>query len=141
MFRSVLTATLLAALASLSLPAQSVKLQATIPFDFHIGKAFMPAGDYLVTHNSGFLLLRGQYNHPKSAAVIVAGATKAAQTNASWLTFNRYGDDYFLAAVSQEGSGLVLHKTKYEHVKSRILTETAAARAPNTITVAARGAK
>ncbi|MBK7931533.1 MAG: hypothetical protein IPJ98_29880 [Bryobacterales bacterium] len=141
MFRSVLTATLLAALASFSLPAQSVKLQATIPFDFHAGDALMPAGEYLVTHTSGFLLLRGQYNHPKSAGVIVAGATKAARTNACWLTFNRYGDDYFLASVSQEGSGLVLHKTKREHVKSRILTESAAARAPMTTTIAARGAR
>jgi hypothetical protein len=116
MFRSVLTATLLAALASFSLPAQTVKLQANIPFEFHVGAAIMPAGEYLVTHTSGILLLRGQYNRPKSAGVIVGGTTKGIETAGDKLVFNRYGNEYFLSTVWQAsaGSGLMVPKTKRE---------------------------
>lgn len=133
MFRSVLTATLLAALASFSLPAQNVKLQATIPFDFHMGAAVLPAGEYLVTHSSGFLILRGQYNRPKSAAVVVFNTTKGIETAGNSLVFNRYGEDYFLSTVWQEGAGagLMLPKAKHEQVRSRVLTDTASSlRAP-----------
>ncbi|MBN8733713.1 MAG: hypothetical protein J0L64_24475 [Acidobacteria bacterium] len=135
MFRSVLTATLLAALASLSLPAQSVKLQATIPFDFHIGQALMPAGDYSVLQRPGFLIVRGDYAHPKSAAAVVMQASAVPAASSSKLVFNRYGDDYFLASVWQEGAsaGLMLPKAKREQVRSRLLTDTASSlRAPQT---------
>lgn len=116
MFRSVLTATLLATLAALALPAQNVKLQANIPFDFHIGAALMPAGEYLVTHTSGILLLRGQYNRPKSAGAIVISAAKGIGNAGDKLVFNRYGDEYFLSTVWQAtaGSGLMVPKTKRE---------------------------
>lgn len=136
MFRSVLTAALLAALASLSLPAQTVKLQANIPFDFHIGAALMPAGEYLVTHSSGVILVRGQYTRPKSAGVLVRATTKGIDTAGNKLVFNRYGEDYFLATVWQAGAGagLMLPQSKREKEIA-----SAFARSPQHAVVALRG--
>lgn len=116
MFRSVLTATLLAALASFSLPAQNVKLQATIPFDFHIGGSVLPAGEYTVSHSRGILLLRGEFERSKSAGVIVYNTSNPNGPATDKLVFKRYGDDYFLATVWQAnaGGGLVVPPTKRE---------------------------
>lgn len=116
MFRSVLTATLLATLASLSLPAQNVKLQANIPFNFHIGGSVLPAGEYTISHSRGILLLRGEFERSKSAGVIVYNTSDPSGPAIDKLVFNRYGDDYFLTKVWQvnAGGGLVVPPTKRE---------------------------
>jgi len=116
MFRSTFAVALLAFAGCVSMEAQTVKLQATIPFEFRAGAQLLPAGEYIVTHSAGVLLIRGQYERPKSAGVLVFGVAKGAGSAGDKLVFNRYGENYFLSSVWQAGaaSGLMVPRTKRE---------------------------
>ena len=117
MNRSFFAAGFLALMGCLSLGAQSIRLQATIPFDFHIGKTLMPAGEYVVTHSEGMLWLKTYTGKPKAANVIVHGTQKGSNGGTSnKLVFNRYGEEYFLSRVYQLGetTGLAVPPGKIE---------------------------
>jgi hypothetical protein len=103
MYRYALTAGILAAVGCLSLHAQTINVKATIPFEFQIGSHVMPAGDYSIFHSAGVLRLRGENGAQKSAMVIVNAASAEPSGTPSRLVFNRYGDEYFLAKVWQNG--------------------------------------
>lgn len=134
MTRTILTAGILALMGCLSLGAQSIKLIATIPFDFRIGAHPMPAGDYTVSHNAGVLTVRRESDKPKTTMIQVFGASPSKGFNraTSKLVFNRYGEAYFLASVWQAGfdSGLAVPQSKVEkeiasHGRGSILTASA----------------
>ena len=116
MNRSIFAAGIFALVGCLSLGAQSIKLTATIPFEFRIGAHQMPAGDYLVSHTSGVLTLRRESGKYNAANVLVFGTRKGSNGTSSKLVFNRYGEDYFLANVWQAGepTGLEVPKGKIE---------------------------
>jgi hypothetical protein len=75
-------------------------MRAQIPFDFHVGDRLVPAGEYTVRSlNDDESLLR------------ISDGRHGASVNTNWargrgngeararLVFNKYGDQYFLAAV------------------------------------------
>jgi hypothetical protein len=85
-----------------SLHAQTMNMRATIPFPFHAGNAVMPAGSYTVSHSNGVLILHEADG--KSAALVVTNAAARIQPSAhSILSFHRYGENYFLASVWEQG--------------------------------------
>jgi hypothetical protein len=97
------------------LHAQTMNMRATIPFPFHFGSAVMPAGSYTVSHANSVLTIHEEGgNH---AALLVTDAAARTQPPArSFLSFHRYGENYFLASVWEEGlrNGCALRKSRAE---------------------------
>src|SRR3984885_6438530 len=56
--KQTVVVTIFAALACTALHAQSVRLQATIPFDFRAGDKLMPAGEYAIQEQGSITFLR-----------------------------------------------------------------------------------
>jgi hypothetical protein len=97
---------LLCMLAALSISAlaQENRLKVNIPFDFNVGKAAMPAGEYIVGNalSLGALSIRnadGQHSVDTPADYAVG----KVYLERAELVFNRYGDQYFLSLVWSEG--------------------------------------
>jgi hypothetical protein len=116
MRRSLFAVGFLALAGSLTLGAQSMRLEAKIPFDFRIGEKAMPAGDYTVIHSDGVLRVRNFAGKTKNAMCLVRAAHKVNGEGAAKLVFHRYGNEYFLSAVWQWGgtSGVEVPRTKLE---------------------------
>ena len=96
----------LALLASAAAYAQSSQLmKVNVPFDFSVGSASLPAGEYSVSSDDnagGVITLQNQKAH-KGALTLsqVCESRKAAPH--SELIFHRYGDSYFLSEVWVSG--------------------------------------
>src|SRR5579862_2707288 len=111
MIRTYFTLGVLALLCS-GLQAQNPNMQATIPFDFQIGKTHLPAGDYHLTYApSTKLLWLFEARTHKGAAILTIPVERNAASDTGMLKFNRYGDEYFFAGVwgpnSVDGSTVV----------------------------------
>src|SRR5207249_9251129 len=71
------------------------EMQVTVPFDFYVGNHLMPAGNYNVSAFAG--VVRFYNTNSKDAAGIQTLRLKAMPgVITPLLTFNRYGEDYFL---------------------------------------------
>jgi hypothetical protein len=96
--------------------AQSTNLRAEIPFDFVVGKAVMPAGEYLVQSqtNPAILVIRNTGGQGAMVVAHYARSNKAAAN--SKLVFRGYDGEYFLSQIWTEGdeSGRELTITKRE---------------------------
>jgi hypothetical protein len=98
-----------------SLHAQTMNMRATIPFPFHVGDAVMPAGSYIINHSGDVLKVREEAG--KHAALLATNAAARSQAPAgSFLNFNRYGENYFLASVWEKGvrDGCAVRKSRAE---------------------------
>jgi hypothetical protein len=89
-----------------------------IPFNFHVGRTVMPAGEYIVKINSstsGSVIVQ---NKDRSTAVLVLTNPfiQGRKDAPSKLVFNRYGSEYFLSQVWNKygTTGRELSKTKAE---------------------------
>jgi hypothetical protein len=117
MNRSIFAAGFLALMGCLSLGAQTISLQASIPFEFRVGQTLMPPGEYMITHSQGVLWFKTYTAKPKAVNILVQGTTKGVNGGKSnHLLFNRYGENYFLSRVYQVGhtSGLAVPPGKTE---------------------------
>ena len=102
--RTLATLCLIAALGSIGLMAQG-PIQATIPFDFTIGKTSFTAGEYVVRPNMSQSVLAIQSVDGRSAAMTLTNAVQASKMSPkARLIFNRYGDRYFLSQVWAPGN-------------------------------------
>ena len=82
--------------------AQSVK--ADIPFAFQVGSTVLPAGTYIFTQqNQDIMLLRGPGSHSQVLAMVLPETSDKAP-RVGRITFNKYGDHYFLHKVSSSAS-------------------------------------
>ena len=82
-------------------------LQADIPFQFHVGAAELPAGRYAiqVLDDSDLTMMKIiSADGSKSALFNVLAAQANSTPDKSELTFNKYGDQYFLANLFEEGN-------------------------------------
>ncbi len=109
-------ATVLAVSAPLS--AQDLPLVANIPFEFSVGNTTLPAGEYRITQaaSSSVVTLRGvDTNSAVATLTAFSGDHNRPQGEAS-LTFNRYGNSYFLSAIwnGYRGIGNVLRPSHTE---------------------------
>jgi len=97
------TLTLLLLISVPSTYAQAT-IEATVPFNFMVGKAEMPAGTYTINRlSSSAIEIKGSTTK-KSAVSIVWSEGHSDSDSAAKLVFNRYGDSYFLSQVTR-GSG------------------------------------
>ncbi len=97
----------------------SVILKVNVPFAFQVGKASLPAGEYIVeiqrASSASALGTALVVRTPDGRTREMVGARpgQGADNRAS-LTFNKYADNYFLANVESFGLRSDLSKTKAE---------------------------
>ena len=85
-----------------------------IPFDFHVGKALLPAGEYTVKSTipvSGAICIQST-DGSKSAMVQTFALAPSKGDGAAKLVFNRYGSTYFLSQVWNPSESIVLGLSK-----------------------------
>ena len=100
MKRLILAAGLFVATVSTSLYAQTMDMQANIPFDFRIGNTVLPSGEYSIHHTNGMLFVSQTGGARKSSVVFTVGTDHPnAPTEKGTLQFNRYGDSYYLSKI------------------------------------------
>jgi hypothetical protein len=100
MKRLILAAGLFAATLTASLHAQTMNLQASIPFDFRIGNSMFPSGEYSIRHSAGVLFVKQTAGSHKGGMFLTVGEDRpAASKGADTLLFNRYGSTYYLSKV------------------------------------------
>lgn len=90
----------------------SKQVRATVPFSFMAGEKRSPAGDYTVgfDRNQSYLTLSSD----NFKIFILPTSTSAGGDNRSFLRFNRYGDQWFLQAVSFSGTAEIAPVGKHE---------------------------
>ena len=104
--------------------AQTVSVK--VPFAFHAGASQFPAGEYTVDTQAGKvpILVRSADRRQGAFVSSIAAISTASRTKAS-LVFNRYGDEYFLAAVwdGASGTGRKIPPNHAEKLLSRKATD------------------
>ena len=93
--------TLLASVVLASNVASSIK--ADIPFDFTVGKAKLSAGQYTIQRGTSHSQLKLS-GDKSSVMVLTYGGSSSRIPSHAKLDFHKYGDQYFLAQVWDEGS-------------------------------------
>ena len=83
--------------------AQSLRLRATIPFDFHVGSEIFPAGMYDIKLIAGAAIQMFTDKGKVIAASSTTPVSNRAEKSGSRLVFNKYGDDHFLSEVHWSG--------------------------------------
>ena len=96
----------LAVVLAAPVSAQTITLQASVPFDFVVAGRTMPAGDYMVSTSGdiGLLQVRSLVKGGEHALAATNAADGPSDPSRAFLAFNRYGGDYFLAKI-WDGSG------------------------------------
>jgi hypothetical protein len=81
----------------------STSIHGNIPFDFQVGKATFPAGEYVVSRNinSPMILTLASLDRKTGAIMFRASPTLGGSAQNAQLVFNRYGSTYFLREVWQ----------------------------------------
>jgi hypothetical protein len=125
MKRFALAMGLLASISSAPLFSQTITLKGKVPFDFHVGKVDMPAGEYLVQQSGPVITVRTAEGRTISAMYLTLPSRAPAARATGALVFNRYGEDYFLSKVwlpnSTEGRALPVLSREKELI-SRVAT-------------------
>jgi hypothetical protein len=83
------------------LPAQTLKLSASVPFEFTVAGRSMPAGDYRIEAGSSPMgaVRVSTGNEGVYFLAISETASQKERTGESLLIFHRYGDRYFLSSI------------------------------------------
>jgi hypothetical protein len=94
-------------------------LEVNIPFQFHAGDAKLPPGKYVIHMlDESDLRFMEISSADRSTSVLfqVEGAAANSAPARSELIFNKYGENYFLAKLFDEGnpSGSEVPKSRYE---------------------------
>jgi hypothetical protein len=123
--------TLAAGLAVLAAASPLISAQAGIvvkvPFEFRVGDQQLPAGQYTVVHLADPSLLRISDGAGHVSVTISISASKRATPNPV-VTFNRYGDVYFLYEVRWADSTI-----SNQMMKSKLETQIARDVAPERV--------
>jgi hypothetical protein len=103
-------------------------LDANIPFQFHVGNSNLPAGEYRirVLDDSDLTVMEIMSADGATSALFQVENTDAKSTpDKSELIFNKYGDQYFLAKMFEEGSssGSQVVESAYEKKISKQATQ------------------
>ena len=89
MKRLILAAGLFAATLTASLHAQTMNMQASIPFDFQIGSTVLPSGEYSIRHSGGLLFVTQTGGAHKSGMFLTVGEDRPAGAQAQHRTRSR----------------------------------------------------
>jgi hypothetical protein len=115
---------------ALTMGASKAKAQITgdvavkVPFQFYAGNSKLPAGEYRihVLDDSGLSVMEITSADGSTSALFQVQETETKDTpTKSELIFNKYGDQYFLADLFEEGesSGSEVLKSRYEERASK----------------------
>ena len=113
-------------IGSITASAQGQVLKADIPFEFTVGKAILPAGEYLVKmpETGGARVITFKKADGEAHAIVLTNPVKSKDAEiASGLVFVKAGDQYFLYQVHTEG-----RETGLEVIKSKRMTGSELAR-------------
>lgn len=99
------TAVLAALLAAPSLMAQGTRLVADIPFAFHVNDQTFAAGEWTLmkTESARTYLWILKDQDLKSVMLFAANCAYRPLSSNTVLTFNRYGDEYYLSEIWTPG--------------------------------------
>ena len=103
----MLTTSTLALLISVPLSAQTIA-KATVPFDFTVGRAHLPAGTYEISPLAQAVILIRDSRTTKSVLTYFNSKEPSRGHSTPKLVFHRYGDKYFLSQVSRGNGGAVM---------------------------------
>jgi len=81
-------------------------MKAEVPFQFHVGDRTLPAGDYIIhqLNDSNLTVMEISSADGKMSALFDVESAQAKTTpEKSELIFNKYGDQYFLSELFDEG--------------------------------------
>ncbi len=110
----------------------STLFKVAVPFEFRLGNAHLPAGNYTVFHvGSKWILLQSEDGKATALAPVMVSSAPAGQS-ASKLVFNRYGNLYFLSQVWTEEDDQ-MHECHKSVAEQTLLTSQ---QRPGTTTVA-----
>ena len=103
-------------------------LEANIPFQFHVGNTKLPAGQYRIhpMEDSDLTLMEISSADGSASALFQVQEIESTTTpTKSELIFNKYGDQYFLAQLFDEGepSGSQVPESRYEKRVSQQTTQ------------------
>jgi hypothetical protein len=93
----VALAAIVLVVSNVSIKAQSLSIVVKVPFAFQAGDKTLPAGTYTVKRQGEAVRIRDTSGH--DASVISNAITNRAKGVANELTFNHYGNTYFLSEV------------------------------------------
>ncbi len=104
--------TIMSFLCSLVIAGSAIdagRLKAKIPFEFTVGKTMLPAGSYTVDSGvvRGCLQISAE-DRSKSVFVNTFGGQTSNKPSEAKLVFRRYGDQYFLWQVWNDGSDVAM---------------------------------
>ncbi len=130
--------TLAVALAA-PLAAQTIRVTATVPFEFIVAGRSMPAGDYTVERaNSASMAAIRVYSRSTVvlSLAINASASPQERTGQALMIFHRYGDQYFLSRIvdGSQNIGVELPPSRTE----KELSKTASLEKFETVAILAR---
>jgi hypothetical protein len=122
MFKALAVISLFSMLAVPVVQAQSITLVANIPFQFNVGKAVLPSGEYHVKAvDPSTFLIQSKDGHQAALATTIGVSSSKEEDNGK-LVFNRYGNQYFLSKVwrpgNREGRELLKSRAEIEIAKS-----------------------
>lgn len=108
-----------------SAAAQSY-LSVKIPFDFHVGKDQLPAGKYQLKEMSfnKYVLTNVETNKARIVFFEITESNNSSDA-AQRVSFNRYGDTYFLRSIfgEQDADGKQMLESSYEkQVRKGLIT-------------------
>jgi hypothetical protein len=82
----------------------TIRLRATIPFEFSVGDRTLPAGQYTVERINPYVLLIRSEDCHSSVLSLANGVQARVSSETGKLVFHRYGSRYFLSQVWSGGS-------------------------------------
>jgi hypothetical protein len=103
----IATALLLAAVSVYVQAQERPLLTATIPFAFTVKNSNLPAGDYTISTLPPYNMIKVQSVDGRKVAMIPAiPSPTSAESMQTKLVFHRFGNQYFLAQVWEQGSNV-----------------------------------
>jgi hypothetical protein len=115
------TFSLLVMLTATSVSGQSdMRLRVNIPFEFSVGKAILPAGEYTVSYGARGLLVIQSVDRSLSQAFITFSTEASTTRDESSLVFHQYGHQYFLSTIWTAGD-YIGHELSKPHAERELI--------------------
>ncbi len=111
--RTLATLSLSAVLGPVSLMAQ-LPILVKVPFEFTVGSKSFAAGEYRIGEQTHRVLAVRSVDGRSAMMTMTHAGQPTTKPGEAKLTFNRYGDRYFLSNVSSNDSGWELPKSTVE---------------------------
>ncbi len=92
------------AVVLLTATSWGASVTAQIPFPFTAGGKLLPAGNYQLTTIDGRNALRVEQTDGKEFTYLLFQQVPLKNSDASYLSFNRYGSEYFLREMNAVGN-------------------------------------